>query len=76
VRPPNHLAFSCEAARVIVRCSQNAARLRLLQWRVGWQRVNLEIHEWFQAHALLSRAWFPICIRRDHDVNLPRPYAP
>jgi hypothetical protein len=33
--PMSHdLAFSCEAARVILQCSQDAARLRLLQRRV------------------------------------------
>src|SRR5450432_3159981 len=32
--PPNVLAFSCEAANAMMGCSQNAARLRLLQRRV------------------------------------------
>jgi hypothetical protein len=32
--PPNVLAFSCEAANVTIECSQNMARLRLLQRRV------------------------------------------
>jgi hypothetical protein len=31
VRLANDLAFSCEAARMIPQCRQNAARLRLLQ---------------------------------------------
>ena len=39
--PPNVLAFSCEAARVIVQRSQNVVRLRLLQRPVSRQ-VRLE----------------------------------
>ena len=34
VSAPNVLAFSCEAANAMIECSQNAARLRLLQRRV------------------------------------------
>ena len=34
---PNVLAFSCEAANAMIQCSQNRARLRLLQRRVRRQ---------------------------------------
>jgi hypothetical protein len=40
VCPPNVLAFSCEAARVISQCSQDMARLRLLQRRVREQQTR------------------------------------
>jgi hypothetical protein len=39
----NDLAFSCEAARVRLQCSQDVARLRLLQRRVSQSRASARL---------------------------------
>ena len=56
---PNVLAFSCEAANAMVRCSQDIARLRRLQRRVSrpWFRANsLKDHTWYFDLTICSRA--------------------